>query len=104
MGAPEAAIENYLVKRVKETGGRTRKLTWIAHRGAPDRMVWWPRRNMGATIIFLEVKAPGKKPNAQQQRVINGFIDDGIIVGWVDSKDRVDAFVNTWSLLRDKNT
>lgn len=42
----ESKVEGYLVKRVGETGGITRKARWIGRRNAPDRWCGWPARNM----------------------------------------------------------
>lgn len=65
----ERDIERHLVRRVKELGGEVRKVEWIGRRGAPDRLVmlhagrkpWWP-------AIWVELKAPGVKPEAHQLR------------------------------------
>lgn len=38
----ERDIERHLVKRVKEIGGEVRKVQWIGHVGAPDRLVMLP--------------------------------------------------------------
>lgn len=57
----ESEIEDYLVKRVKGLGGEVRKLKWIGRRGAPDRFVMVFGRH-----FFVELKAPGKKPTADQ--------------------------------------
>ena len=47
----ESEVEAYLVKRVKELGGDTRKMKWIGRRGAPDRFV------MLYGGFFVELKA-----------------------------------------------
>lgn len=65
----ERDIEKHLVERVKALGGEVRKVQWIGRRGAPDRLVmlpaskapWWP-------AIWVELKAPGVKPEAYQLR------------------------------------
>lgn len=89
---PEGKIEAYLKKRVLETGGHIRKLKWIGQRGAPDRMVWWP----GPDVVFVEVKAPGKKATKQQEREHVRLRQDGFEVAVVDSKERVDWLVYKW--------
>lgn len=38
----ERDIEKHLVKRVKELGGEVRKVQWVGHSGAPDRLVMLP--------------------------------------------------------------
>jgi len=59
----ERDIEAYLVKRVKELGGEVRKVEWIGRRGAPDRLVMLP-----ALTAWVELKAPGVKPEPHQLR------------------------------------
>lgn len=60
----ESTIEQHLVKRVKELGGEVRKVQWIGRRGAPDRLVMLP----GGWDAWVELKAPGKKPESHQLR------------------------------------
>ena len=48
----ESEIEKYLVKRVKQIGGKAYKFTSPAHRGVPDRILVLPRGH----VIFCEVK------------------------------------------------
>jgi hypothetical protein len=91
---PEGEIENYLVKRVRETGGRVRKLKWIGRNGAPDRLVWWPYRS---PIIFVEVKRPGEMPDGQQEDEIKKLRDDGLIVRVIDSKELVEKIITDWA-------
>lgn len=61
----ERDIENYLVKRVKALGGEVRKVQWIGRRGAPDRLVMLP---FHPYTTWVELKAPGKKPEPHQER------------------------------------
>jgi len=96
---PEGKIEAYLKKCVLASGGRIRKLSWPGHRGAPDRMVWWPlgERTLGMLlphVEFVEVKAPGKKATKQQQREHKKLREDGFVVWVINSKERVDALVD----------
>lgn len=75
----ESDIENYLVERVKALGGEVRKVQWIGRRGAPDRLVMLPVRSGGADLrkclerlregtTWVELKAPGVKPEGHQLR------------------------------------
>lgn len=72
----ESHIEAYLVKRAKELGGEVRKVKWIGRTGAPDRLVMLPERmhptvidlDEPAATIWVELKAPGKKPEPHQLR------------------------------------
>ena len=59
----EKHIEQALVRRVKELGGTCEKFTSPGRRSVPDRIVTLP----GGKIIFVECKAPGKKPTITQQ-------------------------------------
>lgn len=63
----ESEIEAYLVKRVEAMGGGVRKVKWIGRNNAPDRLVMLPGDDLwwGATI-YVELKAPGKKPTPGQ--------------------------------------
>lgn len=86
---PEGHVEAYLVKRVKATGGKTRKVRWIGRRAAPDRLIWW--RAPGA---WVEVKRFGQRPTPQQEREHARMCEDGWVVEWVDSKEMVDDLIS----------
>lgn len=58
----EKEIEKKFVKAVKDRGGICPKLVSPGMDGMPDRMALLP----GERIIFVEVKAPGKKPRPLQ--------------------------------------
>ena len=58
----ERDIERALVKRVKAAGGDVRKMMWVGRRGAPDRLVMLPGRN-----ILVELKAPGGRISRLQE-------------------------------------
>lgn len=91
MTTPEGEIEQYLLKRVRETGGYTRKLKWISRKGAPDRMVWWP--HTAGAVHFVEVKRPGGKLSPAQEIEINKMRDSGLSVTVIETKERVDLFI-----------
>lgn len=59
----ERQIEKHLVKLVKELGGEVRKVQWVAHVGAPDRVVMLPfgsRSGLYSSVrtIWVELKNP----------------------------------------------
>ena len=58
----EKAIERKLVIEVKKRGGICPKWVSPGYDGVPDRIVLLPGRAFG----FVEVKAPGKKPEPLQ--------------------------------------
>lgn len=99
MAGPEAKIEKHLVDGVKARGGLVRKLRWIGRRGAADRLVVWPQghhRNWEAhspDIHFVELKAPGKKPEDLQEREIARLRGMGCVVLVLDSIEAVDAYL-----------
>lgn len=91
MGTAEAIVESYLVRRVKELGGVTRKLQYVGRNGAPDRMLLFP----DGRIYFVECKRLGGKAKAHQLREMMELIDLGFIAATVDSKQAVDDFLTT---------
>lgn len=60
----ERDVERALVRRVKVLGGLCEKFTSPGRRSVPDRIVTLP----GGRIIFVELKAPGKRPTDLQTR------------------------------------
>lgn len=62
----ESDIEKYLVHCVKRIGGEVRKVKWIGHDGAPDRVVMIRSEEPSLvdagfphTLIWVELKRPG---------------------------------------------
>jgi len=88
MGAPEAKIEGYLRKRVKETGGAIRKFRWIGRRGAADNLVWYKF----PAVALVEVKREGATvdPRSQQARDLRRMREAGWLVYVVSSHEEVD--------------
>lgn len=58
----EKDVEAALVRRVKALGGLCEKFTSPGRRSVPDRIITLP----GGKIVFVECKAPGKKPTIKQ--------------------------------------
>lgn len=85
--ALEKTVEGYLVKRVKEAGGLAPKWVSPGMSGVPDRIVFLP----GGRIIFVEVKAPGKKLRPLQLHVQGQLEALGVDFRVVDSKETVNA-------------
>lgn len=95
----ESDIEKYLVKRVKALGGEVRKVNWIGRRGAPDRLVMLPGlatlyRTRRPQTIWIELKAPGEKPEPHQAREHERMRKMGQRVEVVDSFERVDEVLS----------
>ena len=84
----ERDIEKALVARVKELGGLCEKFVSPGRRSVPDRIVILP----GGRIIFVELKAPGKKPTLLQIRDHWRRHDLGCDVRVIDNLDEVGRF------------
>jgi hypothetical protein len=87
----ESDIEQYLVRRVKEIGGKTYKWVSPAQRSVPDRLVM--HEKFHGRTLFVELKAPGKTPTPAQTAMIDGLIGMGHAVFVLDSKAMVDEFI-----------
>lgn len=97
----ESEIESYLVQRVQAVGGTAEKFTSPARRAVPDRLVTFPKRpgtnlrvSKPCRVVFVELKAPGKKPTPAQLRDHERRRAMGAEVWVIDSKEGVDEFVN----------
>lgn len=82
----ERDIEQYLVRRIKRLGGMAEKFTSPGRRSVPDRLVTLP----GGRVVFIELKAPGKKPTENQLRDHQRRRDLGCEVMVIDTKEGVD--------------
>lgn len=88
----ERDIEQYLRKQVQAAGGRAYKFVSPGNAGVPDRLVLFP----GARAVFVELKAPGKKPTALQLAQAKKISALGFSVVVIDSKDGVDKFIQRY--------
>lgn len=82
----ERDIEQYLVRRIKRLGGMAEKFTSPGRRSVPDRLVTLP----GGRVVFIELKAPGKKPTENQLRDHQRRRDLGCEIMVIDTKEGVD--------------
>jgi hypothetical protein len=76
----ERDIEAYLVKRCKEIGALCCKFTSPQRRSVPDRLI-----TFGGRVLFVELKATGKKPTEAQVRDHERRRAAGAEVVWLDS-------------------
>lgn len=98
---PEGKVEDYFVQQCEANGALVRKLAYIGRRGAPDRMVVWPHIYYGKAnggdlihrIDFVELKAPGQKPDPHQEREHARLRAQGCNVYVIDSKEAVDRYI-----------
>lgn len=84
----EKDIEGRLVREVKRLGGMALKFVSPGRAGVPDRLVLLHGR-----AVFVELKAPGKKPRPLQVRIFELFAGQGFPVRVVSSPEQVDEFV-----------
>lgn len=71
----EKVMEELMVKRAKERGFLSRKVSWPGRRGAPDRLFAKPGR-----LFFVELKQPTGSTSANQEREIREMREAGIEV------------------------
>jgi len=90
MKIPESDIENYLVKKVRLAGGSAFKGNPFGQRGFMDRICMFN----GGLVIFVEVKAPGRKPRPNQRLMIKKFKAMGFIAVWLDTFAKVDTLID----------
>ena len=84
----ERDIEAYLVKRCKEIGALCDKFTSPSRRSVPDRLITFNGR-----VLFVELKATGKKPTEAQVRDHERRRAAGAEVVWLDSKLGVEMVI-----------
>ena len=101
----EITIEMTVCGKAELAGYMVRKCQWIGRRGAPDRLVLLPLRvfdwgDMGERpyprqpeAIWVELKAPGKKPEPHQEREHQRLRAMGQRVEVIDSIEGVERLL-----------
>lgn len=84
----ESEVEKYLERRVREAGGRTRKVKWIGRHSAPDRLILLPGFH-----TFVEVKRPTEKARPAQEREHERLRAAGCRVVVLSTFDEVDRWI-----------
>lgn len=84
----EKDIESHLVKAVKRIGGKSIKMVPLHETGIPDRLVLHKGK-----AVFVELKAPGKKPRAIQVAYMKELNSHGFETLCLDNKSDIDKFV-----------
>jgi hypothetical protein len=82
----ESVIEKRLKKHIEKIGGLALKMDAMSWAGAPDRIVLMP----GGQVIFVELKAPGKKPRPIQIKRHDQLRAIGFDVIIIDSLEEID--------------
>lgn len=94
----EKALERYLVKRAKESGGIALKYYNPLATGYPDRLLLFPF----GTVGWAEVKTSGKHPSPLQSHRMALLREQGFPVWVVDSREKADAVVAEMSRRSEK--
>ena len=87
----EKEIEQYLVKRVKEIGGRAYKFVSPGNAGVPDRLVCLP----GGHATFVELKGPAGRLTKLQEAQIRKLDMLGHTTFILNSTEAVDRFIQS---------
>ncbi len=85
----EASIERRFAKMCNDRGAECRKFVSPGWRGVPDRLLLLP----GGKCVFVEFKAPGKRPTALQAKRHDELRSLGFRVEVIDSKEGADALL-----------
>lgn len=94
----EASIEKCLSKEVRAVGGWCLKLPAVFDSGIPDRLCLFPR----GKAIFVELKAPGKKPRRLQEIMHKRLRSLGFRVEVVDNKAQAKALAQEYRQHQDE--
>lgn len=86
----EKQIEAYLVKKIKQLGGKAYKFVSPGNAGVPDRILILP----GGKIIFAELKKPGGKTTPLQDVQITALSKLGCEVGIISSIEGADRCID----------
>lgn len=81
----EKSIENTLKRAIEAEGGICWKLVSPGVAGVPDRLCL-----RGGRVVFVEVKAPGKKPRPLQQRRMKQLREQGFTCLVIDSMHQIE--------------
>jgi hypothetical protein len=93
----EADVEDHLIRRVRDFGGKTAKMTVAGQRGWPDRLVLMP----GGITRLVELKRPkGGVLSEGQRRLFGEIANLGLRVYRLNTKDDVDRFLDECEALR----
>ena len=93
----ERRVEDYLIRRVKETSGIVRKVVFPGTNGAPDRFCGWPHLGRFA---LAEMKRPlTPTAEAHQLREHTRLRACGIRVDVLASHEDVDRFIDEMTRL-----
>ena len=78
--AKESQLEKKLTAYAESLGLMAFKFVSPGKRGVPDRLFI----RSGGKVLFLEIKAPGEKPNPVQLRMMEKLWKQGVCAQWTD--------------------
>jgi hypothetical protein len=87
----EKRLEMKLREAVRRRGGLALKFVSPGNAGVPDRLILWP----GGRLVFVELKAGGRKPTPLQCACFARLRGLGFTVVVVDSPEALSAFLRT---------
>lgn len=76
-----------MIFKLQKIGVSTRKVKWIGRDGAPDRLI------LADGGIWVELKAPGEKPRANQKIELETLTKAGMRSCVVDSIEQIDKLI-----------
>lgn len=91
----ENIIEQRLKKEIEKIGGKALKFVSPGVAGVPDRIVLMPN----GVIVFVELKAPGKKLRAMQEYRAKELRTLGFRVECIDSIEKIKELINNLLIL-----
>jgi len=83
----EKTLERHLVAHIKSLGGIAYKFTSPNNKAVPDRLVLLPN----GRVLFVELKAPNKKPTKLQALEHKKIQSLGFTVLVIDNKESIYA-------------
>lgn len=87
----ESKLEAKIVKHCRDRGILCYKFSSPARRGVPDRLLI-----KSGKVMFIEVKAPGKRPTRLQMREMAILNEAGVPVTWVDDYQIAVEKIDDW--------
>jgi len=78
--ASESNLEKRVCTQARKLGIYTRKFTSPGNVAVPDRIFIYQKR-----VLFIEFKAPGKKPTEMQQSEIEQLMMQGVPASWTST-------------------
>lgn len=84
----ESELETKLTQYCQEIGALTYKFRSVGIRGVPDRVIIYRGK-----VMFIELKAPGKKPSPQQYYHLRRIKAQGVIAEWADNIQRIKEII-----------